>query len=209
MYEEGKDFKCAVISPSPQDPDLARVALRCTPLNDDARHAFLAVQHQINRIRIGLELGPPLPLTGVIDASTYLAAVEIATSAKTVRPQGRAIGITALESTPLKNFFLLGRFRPEFWILKGKTAAENRDRLRQNSYMELVTFARSSAAIFGIVADAIWYSTLTDIPPFPPTPPSPTPPPAKSSKVPIVAASAVGLAIGAALIFAILQSRLQ
>lgn len=177
-YETPADFKIVQ-----GDGEIVAV-----PQNVDARAAYFALQQALNRILIGLELGSPLELTGTIDGATVRAAIIVAGSDKTVRTARNSFcGFTqvALKDIPQMRELL-------------KLDA---DALR----LRLAAHARRDASFLNILADMIWYGTLTNIPPCPL--PVTTTKPAKPNRVPVIAAAAVGLALGSAVVLAIFLPR--
>jgi len=158
--------------------------------NDDTRAAYLAVQQALSRILVGLELGPPLTLTGTIDSATVRAAITVASANKTVG--ARSFCEPCVQTADaLKDMGVLHTLREDGASVQ-RTLAEK---------------ARRIAGVLTILADTIWYGTLTNIPPCPlPSPPTRA---TKSSRTPVIAAAAVGLAVGSAVVLAILLPRLR
>lgn len=186
-YDENVDFVVSL------DSEGFRV-LR--PLNDDARNAFLTLQHAINRVALFVG-APTIPEDGLIGRRTFLAARVISSSTKVVTTARSSI-LGLDPNMTFAKFLGLDTFRSDI------IDPANLKIFTNIVIFEMGNHARLWAAKFAGIADAIWSSSTSNL-----TAPIVPDQLTTTSKVGIVIGVALGWAIGVATTVFFVRRRLR
>lgn len=166
------------------------------PLNEDARNAFLTLQHAINRVALFVG-APTIPEDGIIGRRTFLAAQVIASSPKIITAaQAGLVGLNP--DMTFAKFLGLDTFRTDVIDPASLKIFTN------IVIFELANRARFWASRFSSIADAIWFSSTANL-----TAPIVPNQLNSSSKIAIGIAIGVGWAIGVATTVLVLRRRLR
>lgn len=186
-YDENVDFVVAL------DSDGFRI-LR--PLNDDARNAFLTLQHAINRVALFVG-APTIPVDGLIGRRTFLAARVISGSSKVITAAlSNVLGLD--RNMTFAKFLGLDTFRSDI------IDPTNLKTFTNIVIFELGNHARFWASKFASIADVIWFSNTSNL-----TAPIVPDQLNTTSRVGIVIGVALGWAVGVATTVFILRRRLR
>lgn len=166
------------------------------PLNDDARNAFLTLQHAINRVALFVG-APTIPEDGLIGRRTFLAARVISQSPKVVTAT-RSFILGLDPNMTFAKFLGLDTFRSDL------IDPTNLRIFTNIVIFELGNHARFWASKFAAIADVIWFSNTSNL-----TAPIVPDQLSATSKVGIVIGVALGWAVGVATTVLILRRRLR
>jgi len=171
VYDEGTDFTTS------KDGNGVLVV---QPLNDDAHNAYLILQHAVNRLNTALNL-PTVSEDGVLRHPLFLSLFQIANSAQVVSKA--TTFIDGLKANGTFNTFLqLGPFRNAKLSLGPDLTKFVNDQI-----LDLGKRARLWGSLLSALADTVWWSTLSN---------ATTPVVPRTSKLPLVIAATIGVAIG-------------
>jgi len=153
---------------------IGSTGLTLRPLTNDAQIAFGALQYAVNRIRASLGL-PTVAVTGVLDNDTYQAIFEVANSAQPITAALQPMLVDLKSNMAFRDYIMLAPFRTQ---------------PRATMLGDMAARARMWTALFDGIADTIWYSTALAQAPYAPS--------TTTSKLPIVIAGVIGVALGVA-----------